>query len=52
MNKTIFLKSILLTLILSTTVSIIWGQAGKVEGNLYSSSTKEKISPDAPHPKQ
>ena len=44
MNKTIFLKPILLSIILTGIVSIIWGQEGKVEGKLYSSSTKEKIT--------
>src|ERR1035437_759538 len=44
MNKTIFLKLILLTIILTSIVSIIWAQSGKIEGNLYSSSTKERIT--------
>lgn len=44
MNKTIFLKSILLTIISTSIVSIIWAQRGEIEGNLYSSSTKERIT--------
>ena len=44
MYKPIFLKSVLLAIIFTAIVSISWGQDGKVEGNLYSSITKEKIT--------